>query len=76
MKLMFSSVQVKGIRGAPPPSTTKAACFYKGGYQSQLVLNATGYGVDQKWKLLETQLRRGLKQSGLDQKLALLDFQM
>jgi hypothetical protein len=40
------------------------------------VLNAAGYGSDQKWKLLETQVRRGLKQNGLDNKLALLDFQM
>lgn len=70
------SVQVRGIKGRPPPPTTKAAIFYRGGYQSQLVLNAAGYGTDQKWKLLETQVRRGLKQSGLDDKLALLDFQM
>jgi hypothetical protein len=40
------------------------------------VLNAAGYGTDQKWKLLETQLRNGIKASGLDKKLALLDFQM
>jgi hypothetical protein len=69
-------IELRGIKGAPPPPTTKAAIFYRGGYQSQLVLNAAGYGTDQKWKLLETQVRNGIKQSGLDNKLALLDFQM
>lgn len=36
-------VLVKGVRGYPPPSTTKLAIFYKGGWQCGLTMNATGY---------------------------------
>jgi hypothetical protein len=69
-------VYVSGIRGAPPPPTTKATIFYQGGYQSQLLLNATGYGTAEKWALLETQFRRKLKTSGADKDLSILEFQM
>jgi len=67
-------VHVSGIKGGPP-STTKATIFYKGGYQSQILLNATGYGTDQKWDLFETQMRNKLKLSGADKKLSILEFQ-
>jgi len=50
-------VRVSGIRGSPPPPTTKCAVFYHGGYEAQLLLNATGYGTARKWDLLEKQLR-------------------
>jgi len=40
-----------------------------------MVLNATGYGTDQKWKLFETQLKKKLKLSGADKKLSILEFQ-
>jgi hypothetical protein len=69
-------VRVSGIKGAAPPPTTKATIFYHGGYQSQLLLNATGYGTAQKWALLETQLRRKLKASGTDKELSILEFQV
>jgi hypothetical protein len=69
-------VHVSGIRGAPPPPTTKATIFYHGGYQSQLILNATGYGTSQKWALFETQLRRKLKASGTGKELSILEFQV
>ncbi|KAM0277045.1 hypothetical protein ACHAQH_006115 [Verticillium albo-atrum] len=51
-------VQVSGICGAPPPDTTKLAIFYKGGYEMQFLVNATGYAIDQKFKLFEKQIRR------------------
>ena len=44
-------VRVSGVKGAPPPSTTKLAVFYKGGYQCELVLNATGYATRKKFEL-------------------------
>lgn len=69
-------VKLSGIKGAPPPPTTKAAIFYRGGYQSQMLLNATGYGTDEKWALLETQVRRGLQQKGIDKDFAVLEFQI
>jgi hypothetical protein len=70
------SVRVSGITGRPPPPTTKAAIFYRGGYQSQLLLNATGYGTEKKWQLLEAQLRRNLQNAGIEKDLSLLEFQM
>ncbi|KAF8858665.1 DUF1446-domain-containing protein [Acephala macrosclerotiorum] len=69
-------VKVFGIKGAPPPPTTKTTIFYPGGYQSQILLNATGYGTTQKWKLFETQLRRKLSISGTDKELSILEFQI
>ncbi|KMU91033.1 hypothetical protein CIHG_08969 [Coccidioides immitis H538.4] len=48
-------VKVSGLKGAPPPPTTKLAIFYRGGYEGQLLVNATGYGTDKKWELFEKQ---------------------
>jgi hypothetical protein len=69
-------VHVSGIRGAPPPPTTKVTIFYQGGFQSQIIVNATGYGTAEKWALFETQVRRKLKASGADEKLSILEFQV
>lgn len=69
-------VRLSGITGKAPPPTTKAAIFYRGGYQSQLLLNATGYGTDEKWKLLEAQIRLGLKKQGIANDFAVLEFQI
>ena len=54
-------VRVSGVKGAPPPSTTKLAVFYKGGYQCELLLNATGYATRKKFELQEAQLRSKLR---------------
>lgn len=69
-------VRLSGIVGKPPPATTKAAIFYHGGYQSQMLLNATGYGTEQKWKLLEEQIRMQLKRKKLEDTFEVLEFQM
>ncbi|KAK3071673.1 hypothetical protein LTR53_008213 [Teratosphaeriaceae sp. CCFEE 6253] len=68
-------VRVSGVKGAPPPSTTKLAVFYKGGWQCELLLNATGYATKQKWDLQEAQLRRMLKTDGVLDRFDVLDFQ-
>ena len=68
-------VRVTGITGAPPPPTTKLAAFYRGGYQSQLLLNATGYDTREKYMLQERQIRHNLKQYGLENALDVLEFQ-
>ena len=68
-------VRVTGVKGAPPPPTTKLAVFYKSGYQCELLLNATGYATAKKFALQEAQLRRKLKEWGVLDKFDILDFQ-
>ena len=68
-------VRVSGVKGAPPPSTTKLAIFYKGGYQCELLINATGYATAKKFELQEAQLRLKLKDWGVLDKFDILDFQ-
>ncbi|ROV99717.1 hypothetical protein VSDG_02978 [Cytospora chrysosperma] len=67
-------VRVFGVRGAPPPSTTKLAIFYKAGYEMQALFNATGYGVGNKFKLFEKQVRFFLEEKALKQ-FDVLQFQ-
>ncbi|KAL3264315.1 hypothetical protein ABHI18_000922 [Aspergillus niger] len=67
-------VHVSGIRGSPPPPTTKLAVFYPGGYEAQLLLNATGYATDKKWDLFERQMRHFLPEE-VKQSLETLEFQ-
>ncbi|EPS37536.1 hypothetical protein H072_8753 [Dactylellina haptotyla CBS 200.50] len=68
-------VKVWGIVGAPPPPTTKLAIFYRGGYQSELLLNATGYATKEKWDLYEETIKFGLKKRGVLDKFDILEFQ-
>lgn len=68
-------VRVSGVKGYPPPSTTKLAVFYNSGYQCELLLNATGYATQKKFELQEAQLRRKLKEWAVLDKFDLLDFQ-
>jgi hypothetical protein len=68
-------VRVSGVKGAPPPSTTKLAVFYRGGYQCELLINATGYASGKKFALQEAQLRSKLKEWGVLDKFDILDFQ-
>ncbi|KAI9368415.1 hypothetical protein BJX61DRAFT_524097 [Aspergillus egyptiacus] len=67
-------VRVSGIKGSPPPPTTKLAIFYQGGYEAEILLNATGYATSKKWDLLEKQVRRFLPESALKE-LETLEFQ-
>ncbi|KAF7192466.1 hypothetical protein HII31_06206 [Pseudocercospora fuligena] len=68
-------VRVSGTKGYPPPSTTKLAVFYKGGYQCELLLNASGYATAKKFALLEAQITAKLKEWGVLHKFDILDFQ-
>lgn len=68
------SVHISGVRGSPPPSTTKCAVFYQGGYESQLLLNAAGYATSKKWELFEKQLRHFIPESVMSD-LETLEFQ-
>jgi len=69
-------VKLSGIKGAPPPPTTKLAIFYRGGFQSELLLNATGYATQQKWELWEKIIRYTLREKGIEDKFDILEFQM
>jgi hypothetical protein len=69
-------VRLSNVKGSPPPPTTKLAIFYAGGYEVQVLLNATGYATAEKWALMERQYRFGLKQRGTLDKFQLLDFQV
>ncbi|KAJ5657890.1 DUF1446 domain-containing protein [Penicillium longicatenatum] len=67
-------IRVTGIRGSPPPSTTKFAVFYQGGYEAQILLNATGYATTKKWDLIEKQIRHFLPDEA-KKELETLEFQ-
>ncbi|KAL4779228.1 hypothetical protein BJX76DRAFT_365452 [Aspergillus varians] len=67
-------VHVSGVKGSPPPPTTKLAVFYQGGYEAEILLNATGYATSKKWDLLEKQIRLSLPEAALKE-LETLEFQ-
>ncbi|CAK7208038.1 hypothetical protein SEUCBS139899_010872 [Sporothrix eucalyptigena] len=69
-------VRLSGIRGRPPPPTTKLAIYYKGGFESQNLSNAAGYATRKKYKLYETQIRARMAEEGLADKFTILDFQV
>ncbi|KAH7138480.1 hypothetical protein B0J11DRAFT_476144 [Dendryphion nanum] len=68
-------VRVTGITGHPPPPTTKLAIFYAAGYQSEILLNATGYATAKKYDLYERMIRKGLQHHGIADKFDILEFQ-
>ncbi|GME48524.1 hypothetical protein G7Z17_g13366 [Neofusicoccum parvum] len=67
-------VRVSGIKGLPPPPTTKLAIFYKGGYEVQLLFNTAGYGWKEKCDLFEKQVRHFMGEEAL-RKLDFIEFQ-
>ncbi|KAL4985401.1 hypothetical protein BDW68DRAFT_145096 [Aspergillus falconensis] len=67
-------IRVSGIKGTAPPPTTKLAVFYQGGYEAEILLNATGYATSKKWDLLEKQIRHFLPDS-VRKELETLEFQ-
>ncbi|KAM0254564.1 hypothetical protein ACHAQJ_006672 [Trichoderma viride] len=50
-------VHISGVKGYPPPPTTKLAIFYKGGYQCEHLINANGYAIDHKRDVQELQFK-------------------
>lgn len=68
-------VLVSGVKGSPPPPTTKLAVFYRGGYQAEILINATGYATSKKWDLQEAQLRGKLEEWDELRNLDVLEFQ-
>lgn len=68
-------VQVTGIKGHPPPPTTKLAIFYVGGYQCEFDMNATGRNAHTKFAFFKRQIQHGLKEKGTLDQFDILDFQ-
>lgn len=54
-------VQVTGIRGTPPPPTTKVACFYLAGYQAEYMIAMTGSNNRAKAELFRRQVAHRLQ---------------
>lgn len=69
-------VRFSGIKGLPPPPTTKLAVFFQGGYESQSLANFAGYSTRRKHKLYETQIRKRLEERDLTKEFDILEFQM
>lgn len=51
-------VRVSGVRGLPPPDTTKAAICAVAGYQAEALVFATGLDVEAKFAAHREQIRR------------------
>mgnify|MGYP000141399490 CR=1 FL=1 len=68
-------VRVWGVRGHPPPPTTKLAVFYRAGWQLEILINATGLATKHKWDVQEAQVRHRLAEWGALDALDVLDFQ-
>lgn len=68
-------VFVSGVKGYPPPPTTKLAVFYRAGYQAEVLLNASGYATPHKWDIQEAQVREKLRQWDSVEEMDVLDFQ-
>lgn len=53
-------VALRGVKGLPPPPTTKVGCTAMGGYQAEAMYFLTGLDVPAKARMLESQLRYAL----------------
>ncbi len=69
-------VFVTGVKGYPPPPTTKVAVFYVGGYQCETTVNATGRNTHTKFAFLKRQMQYALHEAGTLNQFDILDFQV
>lgn len=53
-------VALHGVKGLPPPPTTKVGITARGGFQAEAYYFLTGLHVEDKARMLEKQLRKGL----------------
>jgi hypothetical protein len=51
-------VQIRGMRGSPPPATTKVAITAVGGWQNSMIFALTGADLDAKAALVERSVHR------------------
>lgn len=60
-------VLVTGVKGLPPPDTTKVAICGIAGYQAEVLAFATGLDVEEKFDTLRLQITKALGEEGLKQ---------
>jgi hypothetical protein len=60
-------VLVHGVKGMPPPPTTKVALFAPIGYQIVSTIFVTGYAANEKIDMLREQIRGMLADDGIDE---------
>jgi hypothetical protein len=53
-------VRISGVRGEPPPATTKVSLNYQGGWRSTSVLYLTGLDIEDKAALVERSIWSGV----------------
>ncbi|KAK5084184.1 hypothetical protein LTR70_005378 [Exophiala xenobiotica] len=53
-------VALRGVKGVPPPPTTKVGLTARGGWQAEAYYFLAGLHVEDKARMLEAQLRKGL----------------
>ncbi|KAL0940044.1 DUF1446 domain-containing protein [Colletotrichum truncatum] len=56
-------VQLSGVKGLPPPHTTKLAVCLLGGYQAEISAYAVGLDTDFKFEVLKDQIFRQINQA-------------
>ncbi|KIX06700.1 uncharacterized protein Z518_04676 [Rhinocladiella mackenziei CBS 650.93] len=71
----LNRVRLWGIKGGPPPPTTKLAIFYQGGFESQLLFNAAGYATGHKFQLWKKQMLHALEKNKVRDQFDALEFQ-
>jgi hypothetical protein len=59
-------VQIRGVRGSPPPATTKVAITGVGGWQNSVLLALTGTDLDAKAALVEQSVDRYIETADVD----------
>jgi hypothetical protein len=59
-------VRIAGVRGEPPPPTTKVSVTTLGGFRNRAVFVLTGLDIDEKAALVERQLARTIDLDALD----------
>lgn len=50
-------VRVSGIKGSPPPATTKVGCFYQDGWRFVMIVYVTGLDWHEKVEWIRSQMR-------------------
>ncbi|KXJ90404.1 hypothetical protein Micbo1qcDRAFT_226332 [Microdochium bolleyi] len=55
-----NEVKVSGVKGLPPPSTTKVGFTAKGGWQAEFHFYLTGLDIQEKLKMVERQTLRNM----------------
>jgi hypothetical protein len=53
-------VRISGVKGEPPPATTKVCLNHLGGFRNEMTFVLTGLGIDAKAGWVKAQLEQGL----------------